>query len=172
MSIRASITRPSIIDVEASGFGSASYPIEVGVVTGDDDRYCSLVQPAEHWTHWDDRAQQVHHIERDQLQRHGHCIVEVAGALNDLLEGKTVYTDGWVVDYPWLVTLFEAASMEMAFTVSSLEMILSECQMEVWHQTHEEVMRESGMARHRASNDAWVIQETWCRTRMAQAGIQ
>jgi hypothetical protein len=35
-----------------------------------------------------------------------------------------VYTDGWVVDKPWLTTLFYAAGVDMKFTVSSLEMIL------------------------------------------------
>ena len=36
-------------DVEASGFGSASYPIKVGVVTADGSRYCRLIKPFQDW---------------------------------------------------------------------------------------------------------------------------
>lgn len=37
---------PNNIDVEASGFGGESYPIEVGVALDDDTKYCALIQPA------------------------------------------------------------------------------------------------------------------------------
>lgn len=37
---------PIIIDAEASGFGTDSYPIEVGVALGDASRHCYLVSPA------------------------------------------------------------------------------------------------------------------------------
>lgn len=158
------ISRPNIIDIEASGFGSYSYPIEVGVVTDDDSKYCSLIMPPSHWNHWDEEAQKVHQIERDNLELHGRSARDVAISLNELLSGKTVYTDGWVVDKPWITALFHEAGMELQFTVSSLEMILSESQMACWHAIKDEVIAESGLERHRASNDAWIIQETWSRT--------
>jgi len=157
--------KPAIIDVEASGFGSHSYPIEVGVVTGDDERYCSLIMPPAHWTHWDEEAQKVHRIERDELELHGRSAREVASQLNELLQGETVYSDGWVVDKPWISSLFHEAGIEMAFYVSSLELILSESQMDCWHHLRDEVVADSGLERHRASNDAWIVQETWWRSR-------
>ncbi len=46
---------PNIIDFEASGFGPHSYPIEIGVIRSNGDRYCSLILPADDWTFWDDR---------------------------------------------------------------------------------------------------------------------
>ena len=45
------IKMPSIIDVEASGFGAASYPIEIGVVRYDGAKWCKLLRPLDDWTH-------------------------------------------------------------------------------------------------------------------------
>ena len=155
---------PIIIDVEASGFGGASYPIEVGVALDDDQKYCSLISPAAEWDHWDDDAQKVHGISRDTLEAHGKTPREVATTLNELLDGKTLYSDGWVVDQPWLTTLFAEAGMAMSFRVSPLEMILTERQMERWHETKDELLAKVADHRHRASFDAWVVQETYRAT--------
>ena len=155
---------PIIIDVEASGFGGASYPIEVGVALDDDQKYCSLISPAPEWDHWDDDAQKVHGISRDTLEAHGRTPREVATTLNELLEGKTLYSDGWVVDRPWLTTLFAEAGMSMSFHVSPLEMILTERQMERWHETKHELLAKAADHRHRASFDAWIVQETYRAT--------
>jgi hypothetical protein len=159
--------RPFIIDVEASGFGSTSYPIEIGVVLADGWRYCSLVVPIAEWTHWDDGAQKVHGISRDMLITHGKPVHEVADELNEVLSGKTLYSDAWVVDKPWLTTLFHAAHRPMEFSVSPLELILSEPQMAVWYETRDALLAETELQRHRASNDAWIIQETYRRTLQA-----
>ena len=85
-------------------------------------------------------------------------------ATNKLLEGKTLYTDAWVVDKPWLTTLFYEAKMEMKFSVSPLEMILSEEQMARWHETKDRILAGVEKHRHRASFDAWLIQETYKKT--------
>ncbi|MGR8918680.1 MAG: 3'-5' exonuclease [Gammaproteobacteria bacterium] len=158
---------PPIIDVEASGFGAGGYPIEVGVALDDGTKYCTLILPAPDWTHWDDDAEKVHRISRDILETYGRPLVDVAQALNELLAGKTVYSDGWVVDKPWLTTLFHAAGVPLQFGVSPLEAILSEPQMAGWHAAKDAVIADLGVARHRASLDAWVIQETYRRTRTA-----
>ena len=41
---------PAVLDVEASGFGRSSYPIEIGVVFPDGHAYCTLIRPESHWT--------------------------------------------------------------------------------------------------------------------------
>ena len=156
--------KPIIIDVEASGFGGMSYPIEIGIAFDDDTKYCALILPAPEWDHWDSGAEKVHRIARDILETYGKPIQEVAKILAQLLDGKTLYTDGWVVDKPWLTTLFHKAQMKMNFFVSPLEVILSEQQMERWHHTKDKVLAEVKDQRHRASFDAWVIQETYRRT--------
>lgn len=160
-------TRPFIIDVEASGFGPESYPIEVGVVLDRDTKYCSLVRPAPDWNHWDNDAESMHGLSRNMLEAHGKPAVLVAKQLNELLQGKTLYSDGWVVDKPWLTTLFYAAGQSMAFSVSPLEILLSEAQLTIWHDTKDRILNELQLTRHRASNDAWVIQETFWQTLQA-----
>jgi hypothetical protein len=155
---------PLIIDVEASGFGALSYPIEVGVALNGRDSFCRLILPAPNWTHWDESAEKTHHIARDVLVTYGHPLKKVACELNKLLADKIVYSDGWVVDKPWLSTLFYAAGETMKFQISPLEMILSEPQMEIWHKTKDRVVEETNLTRHRASYDAWLIQETYKRT--------
>ena len=155
---------PLIVDVEASGFGGDSYPIEIGLAMEDGSKFCTLIAPAPDWTHWDDDAETVHRISRDILETYGKPMQDVANFLNDILAGKTVYTDGWVVDKPWLTRLFHAAGVEMDFTVSSLEMILSPEQMEVWHDTKDQVVEDMELKRHRASYDALIIQEPYKRT--------
>jgi hypothetical protein len=69
-----------------------------------------------------------------------------------------------VVDKPWLTTLFHVAGKSMEFNVSPLEMILSEGQMAIWHDTKDQVIVEMDLARHRASYDAWIIQQTFKQT--------
>jgi hypothetical protein len=54
--------------------------------------------------------------------------------------------------------------MEMKFRISPLEMILSERQMELWHDTKDGLLSEVKKRRHRASFDAWLIQETYIKT--------
>ena len=157
--------RPIIIDVEASGFGPDSYPIEVGLAFEDGSRFCTLIQPAKSWSHWDDSAQGVHNITRDMLTQHGRTVQDVAKSLNNILAGKTVYSDGWVVDKPWLIRLFHAAGMNMSFQVSPLELILTEEQMVLWADTKAHLTRQAELVRHRASNDAWLIQQTFQATR-------
>lgn len=159
--------RPLIVDVEASGFGGTSYPIEIGVALDDGHKYCSLVHPQPDWRHWDAEAERVHRISRDLLETYGRPARDVAETLNELLATRTVYTDGWVVDKPWLATLFHSARVEMQFRVSPLEMILSESQMEQWHAEKARVLATLDLSRHRASHDAWVIQETYNRTKHA-----
>lgn len=156
--------RPYIIDIEASSLGSNSYPIEVGFVLGNGTKFCTLIKPADDWQDWDISAEQTHKISRNTLMMHGKPIKEVAQTLNEMLEGLTLYSDGWAVDKPWLTKLFFRAGLTMAFTVSPLEMILSEEQMEKWHATKDDIILSNDLTRHRASTDAWVIQETYCKT--------
>jgi hypothetical protein len=155
---------PIIVDIEASGFGTGSYPIEVGVVLNNGSKYCSLIAPAPGWTHWDEDAERVHRVSRDILEAYGKPALEVARSLNELLPQQTAYSDGWVVDKTWLDQLYFAAGIPSAFSLSALEMILSEPQMEIWHATKDKLLHELGQQRHRASFDAYVVQETWQRT--------
>lgn len=73
---------PFIIDVEASGLGPLSYPIEIGVAMVPGQRYSVLVVPAEDWVWWDDQAERIHGISRQTLVEHGKNVAFVAAELN------------------------------------------------------------------------------------------
>ncbi|MDO6593506.1 hypothetical protein [Neptuniibacter sp. 1_MG-2023] len=168
----AQLKCPNIIDLEASGFGVDSYPIEVGFVLSDGTRYCSLIRPKDDWLHWSDEAEEHHKIPRTDLIQSGASVEQVASELNHKLYNQTVYSDGWVVDQTWLIKLFYRAGMPMQFRVSALDMILSEPQMDIWHQVKQEVETELNIVRHRASNDALIIQQTFVRTREISQALQ
>ncbi|MBC7956251.1 MAG: hypothetical protein H7Y33_10325 [Cytophagales bacterium] len=162
----APVAAPAILDIEASGFGRHSYPIEVGYVLPDGSSYCSLIRPAPGWTHWDPAAEQVHHIHRDMLQLHGRSVTEVAGQLNDRLRGCTVFCDGWAHDYTWLAALYEEAEMVPSFKLDSLRSLLTEREVREWEGTRRLVSLEmKGEQRHRASADARLLQSTLVRLR-------
>ncbi|CAN5432291.1 hypothetical protein BH09PSE5_BH09PSE5_21450 [soil metagenome] len=158
-----SLDAPTILDMEASGFGRDSYPVEVGFVLPNGKSFCSLIRPAPQWTHWDDAAQALHHISRDLAVRRGHEPVEVARALNEQLAGQIVYSDGWVNDYTWLAVLFERAGLSPSFKLESLRSLLTEDEAEVWHVVKQQVSNELHLQRHRASTDALLLQMTWRR---------
>lgn len=153
-----SLLRPCILDIEASGFGRRSYPIEVGFVLPDGRARCTLILPAPHWTHWDPTAEQVHHISRETLLRHGRPVDEVARLLNDMLAGQIVYCDGWGHDYPWLGALFDEAGLSPAFKLESVRMLLDEQHLAQLPDLQRLALQELGVDRHRASNDARALQ--------------
>ena len=156
--------RPIIIDVEASGFGRGSYPIEIGVALQDGSSHCTLIKREAEWVHWDASAESLHGISQASLSQAGKSIVEVATLLNQWLEGQTVYSDAWGNDSSWIALLFDCAEMSQHFRLESLSGLLSESQQSVWHQTKDKVTAELGFCRHRASNDALILQQTYCQT--------
>ncbi len=158
------LTLPTIIDVEASGFGAASYPIEIGIVRYDGAKWCKLLRPFASWVHWDKKAESLHGISQQMLQARGEEPQTVCMELNNFLGNTIVYSDGWVVDNPWLIKLYAAAQVEMSFTCRALDYILSEGQMEMWHEVKNCLSAEYDVKRHRASSDAMLIQQTYAKT--------
>jgi hypothetical protein len=154
---------PIIIDVEASGFGRGSYPIEIGVVLPDGSRHCQLISPARHWTHWDPLAEQTHGIGREVLLSYGRPLQDVAWRLNELLRNKTAYSDAWAFDMSWLGKLYDAADMAQRFRVADIVELMDEYMLAQWHEVKQQVAEELGLPRHRASGDARILQETWRR---------
>ena len=149
---------PAILDIEASGFGRGSYPIEIGFIESQGRGFCSLVHPLPDWKHWDDEAESLHGITRDLLMRHGKPPEWVAAEMNTRLRGTTVYCDGWGHDYPWLARLFEGADLHPSFKLEDLRTLLSEDEAARWHSVIGQVRQEQNICRHRASTDAKVLQ--------------
>ncbi len=154
-----------MIDIEASGFGRHSYPIEVGYVREDGQAWCSLIQPADDWLHWDAGAEQVHGISRSAIVQHGRPVAEVARQLNDDLSGRILYCDGWAHDYAWLNRLFEAAGLVPRFKLESVNRLLDDARLARLDAERRQAFAALGIARHRASSDARALQ--WALQRLA-----
>lgn len=149
------------MDIEASGIGAGSYPIEVGFVLPDGQACCTLIRPAPGWVHWDRNAEAVHGIPRECLFEHGRPVQEVAAMLNQGLQGRVVYSDAWGLDYAWLSKLFDEAGRLPAFRLEHLTRIVPEISAERWNRTRAEIGARLGLQRHRASADARLLQLTW-----------
>ena len=151
---------PAVLDIEASGFGRDSYPIEIGFVTPDGIAACTLVRPEPGWTHWDAAAEAVHGIRRETAVKHGRPATEVAKWLNDALGGQVVYCDGWAHDYAWLAALYEAAGRRPAFRLEHVARLLDSAQSELLDSTRQAVWAGAQGERHRASADARLLQQS------------
>lgn len=154
---------PAIIDVEASGFGRGSYPIEIGFALEDREVHSYLIKPAAQWTHWSDEAEAIHGISRQQLQDEGLTPRDLALLLNERLRGKTLYTDAWSFDSSWIGRLFEEAELVQRFRMETINKLLSPQEMEMWQGTKKNLWQELNIDRHRAANDVRVLQETYLR---------
>ena len=150
----------NFIDVEASGFGSGSYPIEIGVALADGRGKCTLIRPEEHWTHWSQDAEKLHQISRETLLIKGRSPLNAAMLLNEWLDGKTVYSDAWGNDSCWVAMLFEQAGLHQRFKIDSVVSLMSASQMDRWHEVKQDVAERMKLGRHRASADALVLQKT------------
>ncbi len=157
---------PIILDLEASGFGKGSYPIEVGLALDDAHAHLvsHLIKPFDHWTHWQESAEAVHGVPRDLLMSEGKDPRFVADELNHLLKDKTVYSDGWGVDRSWLALLFHDAGVYQGFKIDTIFSLLSEGQLEQWNISKAKVLEITGMKLHRAGTDALIIQQTYLYT--------
>ena len=156
---------PAVLDIEASGFGQHSYPIEIGFVLSGGETYCSLIRPEPGWTHWDADAERVHRFPLEAARKHGRDVREVAQLLNDRLRGLTLYCDGWAHDYVWLNVLFEAAGLTPSFKLDNVRALLSDREAAHWGVVKKQVATEMRLQRHRASSDARVLQRTLIRLR-------
>jgi hypothetical protein len=146
------------LDIEASGFGRSSYPIEVGFVRDDGLAWCTLIHPLPEWTHWDTGAESVHRIGRETLLRHGRPPLAVALALNEALAGRTVYCDAWAHDYAWLALLYDAADITPAFHLESVHRLLDDGLRAALQPALQQARATQAGQRHRASHDARVLQ--------------
>ena len=86
-----------------------------------------LIRPAPEWpeTSWDDKAQKLHGIERDQLAREGVGAGEICKALNSALSDVTVYSDAPDWDGFWLMRLFQAGGLKQEFALRDFNKIFA-----------------------------------------------
>lgn len=103
------------VDVEASGLGPGTFPIEIAlcdVATGETQSW--LIRPTEEWLdraewHWSKASADVHGIALDDLLTDGVPVEEVAAELDDFIDGAVVVSTDQVADAGWIQTLYAAA---------------------------------------------------------------
>lgn len=149
-----------VLDIEASGLGSGSYPIEIGITLDNGVEYQSLISPVAEWSHWDKRAEAIHGISYEDVMRYGRSVQDVCEDINRLCEGKTLISDCWVYDKPWYDRLFGAAGIAATARCSAIEFVLDEQQLAMYQHKKNLVARMMGLEQHRALNDALIIQHT------------
>lgn len=116
----------AFIDLEASGLGASSWPIEVGWCFPDSAPETYLIKPAEDWAPeaWDDNAEALHGVSRDILEREGAPIVDVCRRLNEALDDVEVFSDAPDWDAFWLYRLFTAGGEKQAFKLKDFGALL------------------------------------------------
>jgi len=158
------MVRPIILDIEASGFGTGSYPIEVGYVDSFGKTWCALVKPEAGCVHWDEGAAALHQISRESLFERGREAASVAAHLNQTFSKQVIYSDGWYQDFVWINRLFDFANMTPSFKLEDLRTVLTPYQQSIWHEAKASIIERRQAVRHRASTDALVLQLTWLKT--------
>ncbi len=157
------------LDIEASGLHPNSYPIEVGVLLADGDSYCSLIKPESNWTHWCEQAERLHGIDRATLEQQGNSVQQVAADLNQLLGKTQVFSDCWVLDNDWLIKLFHQAKTTPSFTLRDIMYALNEEEYDRLHAAKHVIINEINIDRHRATNDARILQLAYTRVKSIRA---
>ncbi len=117
----------TFLDLEASGLGPSSWPIEVGWCFDGGKPETMLIHPADEWSReaWDDHAASLHGLAYDALKASGLPIDEVCTRLNQALEGAAVYSDAPDWDGFWLYRLFAAARARQCFSLCDFGDLLS-----------------------------------------------
>ncbi|WP_240656895.1 exonuclease domain-containing protein [Neptunomonas marina] len=142
------------LDIEASGLGPRSYPIEIAWAdSGSDEHDTFLINPneVEQWSDWDEKAQSIHNIPRESLVS-GLSVREACSRLNARLAGCTVICDALEFDYFWMRRLFDAARMNPAFKLAGLDAVLRPEQLIYYR-----IVAKAEVRKHRALDDAYAL---------------
>ena len=116
----------AFIDLEASGLGVSSWPIEVGWCGVEGEATSLLIKPREEWVaqHWDDEAERLHGLSIAELQANGEEPKLVCAALNAALKGKRVFCDAPDWDGFWLYRLFGACNVRQEFSLLAFSSLI------------------------------------------------
>jgi len=156
----------AFIDLEASGLGADSWPIEVGWCFPDGRPQAHLIRTAPNWREsaWDPKAEALHGVSRDDLKNLGAPPQQVCSALNVALSGVKVYSDAPDWDGFWLYRLFQAAKMRQAFELWDFRDLFARLSP---HAMREAALKAAVIAphRHRASDDVLHMQTLFALSR-------
>lgn len=99
------------LDFEASSLAKNSYPIEVAWVFEDGRSEAHLIRPAPDWTDWDARAEALHRLDREWLEREGTPHDVVARRMVETLGGHDLLASAPSWDGKWLSLLLRTAGL-------------------------------------------------------------
>jgi hypothetical protein len=112
------------LDIEASGLGSGTFPIEVAYASSIGDKNEYLIKPTDEWLNhglWCSNAEHhIHKVSRGVLIENGVNVLDVANTLNKSLCGKLVLCNDLEYDGIWLTELFKAANIGVQFTLTDI----------------------------------------------------
>lgn len=146
-----------MLDVEASGLGHSSYPVEVAYASSTGEHADFLIKPTTEWLEkgeWDNNAERLHGLSQQQLLEQGDNIVNVAQQLNKYLCGKLVLCNDLTFDGFWLSQLFKAANISVAFHLTDLSALFDYWGEQKAHLFKEEYGKTLNTNEHRALPDA------------------
>lgn len=156
------MTAIAFVDVEASGLGPQSWPIEVGWGFAGGEPRSMLIRPADNWsmTAWEKAAESLHKISPTRLLGEGHSPIETALVLNAALADATVYSDAPDYDSFWLFRLYDAAGVKPNYRLHDLADLL----IPVWTGKPEDLVAAASRTAphiHRAADDVRHLQEMY-----------
>jgi hypothetical protein len=160
----------AFIDLEASGFGPSSWPVEVGWAFEAGAATSLLIKPHATWTdkYWDGAAQRLHGLSRADLDRDGLDPAIVCRRLNDALAGVRVQSDLLEWDSYWLFRLYSAAGAKQAFALEDFGLLM----LPLARGREKALLAraaETAPRRHRAGADALHLQTLY---RLAAAPVE
>ena len=155
----------AFIDLEASGLGADSWPIEVGWCFPEGPPCAHLIRTAPDWKDaaWDPEAEALHGVGREELARAGASPREVCAALNKALDGVRAYSDAPDWDGFWLYRLYQAAKMRQTFELWDFRDLFVHLSPE---EIRDAAAKASALAphRHRAAADVLHMQALFAMT--------
>lgn len=118
-----------VIDLEASGLGPDSWPIEVGIAwceAGEVLSWSSLIRPEPGWhpDAWDPLSEEVHGISREELSS-APTAWTVAEELLRRVAGRPVYSDAPDFDLKWVRRLLDASPAQAGIRVQDYDLAVA-----------------------------------------------
>ncbi|SFP45096.1 transcriptional regulator [Sphingomonas rubra] len=99
------------LDFEASSLSDRSYPVEVAWVFQDGRSESHLIRPATEWTDWDEEAEAIHGISREQLAGEGDPHDVVGARMVEALIDHELFASAPSWDGKWLSVLLRGAGL-------------------------------------------------------------
>jgi hypothetical protein len=157
------------LDIEASGVGSSSFPIEVAYASSTGDKNSYLIKSTDDWKNnglWCSNAEfSIHEISQDMLAQYGIDPVDVAHVLNNALCGRLVLCNDLDYDGVWLTQLFKAANVGVMFLLTDIRYLYEYWGESKTHNFKKSYAAISPSTTHRALPDAQRFVDTFNMTK-------